>query len=154
MPKSTIPSFVYTETQTRKHRSRRPHLGRAHTSLLFPSRGGFPSDRADLSHGQYGQQKIGLVLPAGMKRVRTGKQFGRTIGRVVVSEPSDAPKRPGRSRSLEVLALNCKREARSLGQRETHWPDFEVDLVDLAWLEGLSFVMGIIGEEFGRSPRI
>ena len=34
-------------------------------------------------HGQHGQQKIGLILPAGMKRVRAGKQFGRTIGRVV-----------------------------------------------------------------------
>ena len=46
-----------------------------------------------------------------MKRVRTGKQFGRTIGRVVVSEPSDAPKRAGRPRSLEVLALNVGRRA-------------------------------------------
>src|SRR5262249_51718628 len=110
--------------------------------------------RDHLSDRQHGQQKIGLMLPAGVKCVRAGKQFGRTIGRVVVSEPSDAPKRPGRSRSLEVLALNCKREARSLGQRETHWPDFEVDLVGLAWLEGLAFVMGIIGEEFGGSPRI
>ena len=36
-----------------------------------------------LWHGQHGQQKIGLILPAGMKRVSAGKQFGRTIGRVV-----------------------------------------------------------------------
>src|SRR6516162_9753927 len=130
-------------------------MGRSRTERGRIDRVGTRTRRRDcLWHGQYGQQKIGLVLPTGVKRVRTGKQFGRTIGRVVVSEPSDAPKRPGRSRSLEVLALNCKREARSLGQRETHWPDFEVDLVDLAWLEGLSFVMGIIGEEFGRSPRI
>src|SRR5262245_22135860 len=104
-----------------------------------------------LSQGQHGQQKIGLVLPAGMKRARTGKQFGRTIGRVVVSEPSDAPKRAGRPRSLEVLALNCEREARSLGQRETHRPDFKVNLVDLAWLERLALVMGIIGKVFGGS---
>src|SRR5215467_8860097 len=94
------------------------------------------------------------VLPAGMKRVRTGKQFRRTIGRVVVSEPSDTPKRAGRSRSLEVLALNCEREARSLGQRETHRPDFEVNLIDVAWLERLALVMRIIGEVFGGSPQI
>ena len=30
-----------------------------------------------LWHGQHGQQEIGLILPAGMKRVRAGKQFGR-----------------------------------------------------------------------------
>jgi hypothetical protein len=78
-----------------------------------------------------------------MKRVRAGKQFGRMIGRVVVSEPSDAPKRTGRPRSLEILAPNCQRQARSLGQRETHRPDFEVNLVDLAWLERLALVMGI-----------
>jgi len=89
-----------------------------------------------------------------MKRVRTGKQFRRTIGRVVVSEPSDTPKRAGRPRSLEVLALNCERETRSLGQRETHRPDFEVNLIDLAWLERLAFVMRIIGEVFGGSLRI
>jgi hypothetical protein len=73
-----------------------------------------------------------------MKRVRAGKQFGRTIGRVVVSEPSDAPKRAGRPRSLEVLALNCERQTRSPGQRQTHRPDFEVNPVDLAWLERLA----------------
>jgi hypothetical protein len=95
-----------------------------------------------------------LVLPAGVKRVRAGKQFGRTIGRVVVSEPSDAPKRAGRPRSLEVLALNCERQTRSLGQRQTHRPDFEVNLVDLAWLERLALVMGIIGKIFGGSLRI
>src|SRR5262245_8420253 len=106
-----------------------------------------------LSQGQHGQQKIGLVLPAGVKRVRAGKQFGRTIGRVVVSEPSDAPKWTGRS--LEVLALNCERQTRSLGQRETHRPDFEVNLIiDLAWLERLAFVMGIIREVFGGLLRI
>jgi hypothetical protein len=33
--------------------------------------------------GNMGKQKIGLMLPAGVKRVRAGKQFGRTIGRVV-----------------------------------------------------------------------
>ena len=93
-------------------------------------------------------------MPAGMKRIRAGKQFGRTIGRVVVSEPSDAPKWTGRPRSLEVLALNCERETRSLGQRETHRPDFEVNLVDLAWLEQLALIMGIIGEVFGGSLRI
>src|SRR5262245_33436830 len=107
-----------------------------------------------LSHGQYGQQKIGLVLPAGVKRVRAGKQFSRTIGRVIVSEPSDAPKWTGRPRSLEVLALNCERQTRPPGQRQTHRPDFEVNLVDLAWLERLAFVMRIIGEVFGGSPRI
>ena len=53
-----------------------------------------------------------MVLPAGMKRVRAGKQFGPTIGRVVV-EPSDAPKQTGRPRSLEILALNCQCKARS-----------------------------------------
>jgi len=97
---------------------------------------------------------MGLVLPAGVKRIRAGKQFGRTIGRVVVSEPSDAPKWTGRPRSLEVLALNCERQTRSLGQRETHRPDFEVNLIDLAWLERLAFVMRIIGEVFGGLLRI
>jgi len=97
---------------------------------------------------------MGLVLPAGVKRVRAAKQFGWTIGRIVVSEPSDAPKRAGRSRSLEVLALNCEREARSPGQCETHRPDFEVNLIDLAWLERLALVMRIIGEVFGGSPQI
>src|SRR5262245_43185002 len=107
-----------------------------------------------LSQGQHGQQKIGLVLPAGMKRVRTGKQFRRTIGRVVVSEPSDTPKRAGRPRSREVLTLNCESEPRALGQPEAHRPDFEVNLIDLAWLERLAFVMRIIGEVFGGSLRI
>ena len=82
------------------------------------------------------------------------RQQFRTIGRVVVSEPSDTPKRAGRPRSVEVLALNCERETRSLGQRETHRPDFEVNLIDLAWLERLAFVMRIIGEVFGGSLRI
>src|SRR5262249_22637715 len=51
--------------------------------LLSRPRVGTRTRRRDcLSNGQYGQQKIGLVLPAGVKRVRAGKQFGRTIGRV------------------------------------------------------------------------
>src|SRR5262249_25489657 len=100
---------------------------------------------------QHGQQKLGLGLPAGMKRVSTGKQFRRTIGRVVVSEPSDAPKWTGRPRSLEVLALNCEPETRALGQCETHRPAFEVNLIELTWLERLAFVMRIIGEVFGGS---
>src|SRR5262245_58680648 len=97
---------------------------------------------------------MGLVLPAGVQRVRAAKQFGWTIGRIVVSEPSDAPKRAGRSRSLEVLALNCEREARSPGQCETHRPDFERNIIDLAWIERLALVMRIIGEVFGGSPQI
>src|SRR6516162_10722644 len=130
-------------------------MGRSRTERGRIDRVGTRTRRRDcLWHGQYGQQKIGLVLPTGVKRVRTGKQFGRTIGRVVVSEPSDAPKRAGCSRSIEVLALNCERQARSLGQRETHRPDFEVNLVDLAWLERLALVMGIIGEVFDGSLRI
>jgi hypothetical protein len=28
----------------------------------------------------------------------------------------------------------------SRGQRQTHWPDFEINLVDLARLEGLALV--------------
>src|SRR5262249_16317242 len=46
------------------------------------------------------------------------------------------PKRAGRS--LEVLTLNCERQTRSLGQRQTHRPEFEVNLVYLAWLARLT----------------
>jgi hypothetical protein len=55
-------------------------------------------------------------------------------------------RRPEADRSPQVArnpAPNCQRQARSLGQRETHRPDFEVNLVDLAWLERLALVMGI-----------
>jgi hypothetical protein len=65
-------------------------MGRSRTERGGINRVGTRTQRRDcLWHGQHGQQKIGLVLPAGMNRVRAGKQFGRTIGRVVESEPSD-----------------------------------------------------------------
>src|SRR5262249_54282993 len=44
-----------------------------------------------LWHGQHGQQKIGLILFAGMKRVRAGKRFGWTIGRVVAEGAKRRP---------------------------------------------------------------
>src|SRR5262245_18648201 len=107
-----------------------------------------------LSRGQRGQQKIGLVPIASVKRIRAGKQFWRTIGRVVVSEPSNAPKWAGRSDPLKILPLNSERQTGSFGQRETHRPDLQINLVDLAWLKGLSFVMGIIRKVFRGAQQI
>lgn len=71
-----------------------------------------------------------------------------------MSEPGNAPKRASRPRPLEILALNCERQPRSLGQRETYRPNFEVNLVDLARLGRLALVMRIIREAFGGSQRI
>jgi hypothetical protein len=46
-------------------------MGRSRTERGGIKRVGTRTRRRDcLSHGQHGQQKIGLVLPAGMKRVR------------------------------------------------------------------------------------
>ena len=94
------------------------------------------------------------MLIASVKRIRAGKQFWLTIGRVVVSKPSNAPKRAGRSRSLKILPLNCERQARPFGQRETHRPDLEIHLVDLAGVERLSFIMGIKRKVFRGAERI
>src|SRR5450830_494013 len=101
-----------------------------------------------LSRGYHGQQKIGWALTAGVERICAGKQCRWTVDRVVVREPGDPPKRASCAGPLEILALDCQRQPRSRGQRESHGPDLKVNLVDFTRRERLSFIMRIIWKVF------
>src|SRR5262245_21110617 len=103
---------------------------------------------------QHGQEEIRLVRPAGVTRDGAGEALVRAVDWDVVGEPGDAAQRAGGAGTLEILALDGEREARALGQPQPHWPDLEIDLVDLARRERLPLVVRIAGQVLGRALRV
>jgi len=107
-----------------------------------------PHGRISLSTGNFGQQKI-----RGAKRSSEDAadapelRLVAVMGMIVKNAARDAGK-------LEIFAHDRQRQPVSDRQDRRGWPDFKVDLIDLAGREFLDLVVGVERAKLGAASRI
>ncbi len=109
-----------------------------------------------------GTRILAACTPAAMQRDLPAEDCGRTIARIVVQERAAAEqfileiRQPctGRLLPFVVAAAHRERDAIARGHDDRRRPQFDVERDDLAGLERLLFVVGVIRPVFGGQLRI
>ena len=102
---------------------------------------------------RHGQHDITGPIFTCVESALGGKHICRSVGWMVVQEPSRAPLFCGLVHSLKISPLYLQDQGTSLGQEQAQRPNLHIHLINLSWLQELRFVVrmkGPVRQGFGR----